>query len=290
MKALIFGCGYLGRRVATQWLNDGHHVHAVTRSAEAFATFQEMGIQPILADVCEPETLKELPAVDTILYSIAFDRRANRSREEVTCFGLRNVLDRVRDQCSRFIYISTSSVYGQTTGEWVDETSECQPTSEGGQLNLAAENLVRDSFQMNGSGTATILRLAGIYGPGRLLTRIEALRAGQPLAGKPDAWLNLIHVDDAASAIIECANDPGQATTYNVVDDRPVLRSDYFGLLARLVGAPDPVFDPSRPTARGSGGLNKRCSNRKIRTDLSWMPKYATIETGLPASIAKDEG
>ncbi len=285
MRILIFGCGYLGRRVAAEWIQAGHTIFAATRSSQNAETLLQLEIHPLIGDVCDPATLANLPEVDVVLHAIGFDRNSGRSHEEVTCGGTRNILEAVNDRCRRFIQISSTSVYGQSAGEWVDENSVCEPVQVGGQMAVVAEWLVRDSFPETSGIHATILRLAGIYGPGRLLSRIESLRAGTPILGRGDSWLNLIHVDDAVRAIVKCATIQAAGTTYNVVDDRPIERREYFSRLAQLIGAPEPTFDANQPAARGAGGLNKRCSNYKLREAVGWTPTFTSIDSGLPASI-----
>jgi nucleoside-diphosphate-sugar epimerase len=287
MRALIFGCGYLGRRVADVWVASGYEVFAVTRSPAKADVLRQGRIRPIIADVCEPASLLDLPAVDVVLHAIGFDRNSGKTQEEVTCGGVRNILAAVRQKCARFIQISSTSVYGQSDGEWVDETSACEPSQPGGQLNLAAEQLVLQHFASGNTSVAMILRLAGIYGPGRLLSRIDALRASAPIAGRGDSWLNLIHVDDAVTAILACVSRGDTGAAYNVVDDQPIERREYFEMLARLIGAPAPIFDPDTDRARGSGGRNKRCSNRRLRQCLGWIPKYPSIAVGLPQAVGE---
>lgn len=285
MRTLIFGCGYLGRRVARAWREAGHEVHAVTRSAAKADELAASGIHPWIADVCDAQSLTKLPEVDVVLHAIGYDRSSGKSQEEVTCGGVRNLLNSIHDRYRRFIQISSTSVYGQSAGEWVDETSECQPVLTGGQLALAAEKLVRAAHPPGCGQSFVILRLAGIYGPDRLLSRIDSLRAGQPLSGSGDAWLNLIHVDDAATAVVRAALLNDIEGEFVIVDDQPLSRREYFEQLARLVEAPQPQFDQTLPSKRGSGGLNKRCSNRKARQELGWVPAYSSAATGLPASI-----
>jgi nucleoside-diphosphate-sugar epimerase len=284
MRILIFGCGYLGKRVALARIAAGDTVSAMTRSEQNAESFRAIGIQPLIGDVCAPMTLNGLPHFDAVLHAIGFDRNSGRTQREVTYGGMRNVLDAIGQRGSRFLHISSSSVYGQSEGEWVDEESACEPTQPGGSLNFAAEQLVRDHFAV-ATTQATVLRLAGIYGPGRLLSRIESMRAGTPIAGSGDSWLNLIHVDDAVTAIVKSLEADSPSRTYNVVDDHPIERRDYYGLLAKLIGAPAPTFDTNQPGARGSGGLNKRCSNRKLREELGWKPTYSSIALGLPAAL-----
>jgi len=173
LRKLVIGCGYLGQRVARRWLAQGDSVVALTRSEARARSFHESGIEPVIGDVTDPATLAGLPEVDTLLYAVGLDRGSGQSQREVSVGGLENVLGRMAGRVRRILYISSTSVYGQNDGEWVDETSECRPESENGKVCLDAEDLLRDRVP-----DANILRLAGIYGPGRLVARIEALRAG----------------------------------------------------------------------------------------------------------------
>src|SRR5215471_11881471 len=215
-RKLVIGCGYLGGRVARQWFLQGDHVFALTRSPERAQILQNSGLEPLTGDVTEPDTLGQFPEVDTVLYAVGLDRTKGKSQREVYVGGLANVLDRVAGNVGRFLYISSTSVYGQNSGEWVDETSECRPESENGKVCLDAEAVLRSRLPQ-----ANILRLAGIYGPGRLVTRVAAMRAGHVLDGDPDAWLNLIHVDDAVAAILVSETRGAAGSTYIVSDDRP---------------------------------------------------------------------
>ena len=239
---LIFGCGYLGRRVAALWQRQNRPVIAVTRSPKRCEEFRRDGLMPHIADICEPETLRGLPDAECVLFAVGYDRNSGKTRQEVFVDGLRNVLTEIGPRCRRFIYVSSTSVYGQQDGGWVDETSPCEPMQPGGMCCLAGEKLVRDLIANSQASTtsAVALRLAGIYGPDRLLSRITDLKAGKPLSGKPEAWLNLIHVDDAAAAVIAAAEWNGprsqerQFEVFLVCDDRPVQRGEYYSRLAQL--------------------------------------------------------
>lgn len=283
MQVLIVGCGYLGLRVASKWQQQGHTVHAVTRSAERAASFQQQGLRPLVVDICEIPADLHWPEVDVVLFAVGFDRTAGRSQREVYVDGLRAVLERVSTR--RVVYISSSSVYGQQQGEWVDETSPTEPTQPGGQLCLEAEHLVATLGEKR-QHAWSILRLSGIYGPGRLLSRVASLQQGEPLAGLPDAWLNLIHVDDAARAVTHLCERDEPARLYVVSDNLPVRRRDYYEELARLTGAPQPTFDSSQPARRGAGGLNKRCQNTRLITELLPQLEFPDYRTGLVQALA----
>lgn len=289
MDKLIIGCGYLGRRVAKAWLRAGHRVSALTRSEAHAEEMTQAGLRPVIGDVCDAASLSGLPAADAVLYCVGYDRSSGRSQHEVSVDGLQNVLNQIRSTAHRLIYISSSSVYGQSAGEWVDEDSECHPVQEGGKSSLAAEALIRSYYPMNGidgpASSANIIRLTGIYGPGRLLSRVDSLKTGAVFAGSGEAWLNLIHVDDAVNVVLACEEKGIPGATYLASDDQPVRRSEYFGLLAKLCGAPAPRFDPGQTPARGSGGINKRCSNRRMREELGVTLTYAAITSGLPHAL-----
>ena len=290
MDKLIIGCGYLGRRVAAAWLQAGHSVTALTRSANNAVELSRLGITPVIGDVCDPKSLAALPVVQSVLFAVGYDHTSGHTQREVYVEGLRHVLDQVAGRGERLIYISSSSVYGQSSGEWVDEFSPCEPVQSGGQCCLAAEELIRATFPiLEGTDAArpfaNVLRLSGIYGPGRLLSRVESLRAGELLAGRGDAWLNLIHVDDAAGAVLACEQQGQPGETYLITDDRPLRRDEYYSQLARWVAAPPPVFLDDQPAKRGSGGLNKRCSNGKARAELGLTLRFPSFIAGLPHAL-----
>lgn len=281
MRRLIIGCGYLGCRVADLWREEGDRVKALTRTADRARILRDRGLHPLVGDVSQPGTLADLPSVDTVLYAVGYDRHAGLSKHEVYVQGLRHVLAAIPASVSRFVYVSSTSVYGQRQGEWVDETSECQPTSEGGSICLQAERLLRD--QLQGRVPYQILRHSGLYGPGRLIARLSALRSREPLPGNPLGWLNLVHVDDAARAILLCSRRSTEAETLLVTDSEPFVRRRYYEALAALVGVPAPVF---REEPEPRADLGKRCSNRRLCEAIGPWQTYPTIAEGLPHAVS----
>lgn len=276
-SALIIGLGYLGSRVARLWTESGLQVLATTRSRHRFESIRRMGVEPVHWDVNVGGD--RLPSVQTVLYDVGFDRSQGRDRRQVYVEGLENTLAHL-PRPERFIYISTTGVYGDHAGAWVDETTPTRPLDESGQVCLAAEQVLWD-FAATNHWAAVVLRLAGIYGPGRLIGA-DRLRAGEAIAGDPEGCLNLIHVEDAARAV-ECARLRGRAgETYLVSDGHPVVRRDFYAHLAGFVGAPEPKFDPgSASRYRG----DRKVSNRKMMEELRPNLAYDSFTEGLKSSL-----
>jgi nucleoside-diphosphate-sugar epimerase len=286
MTTLIVGCGYLGRRVGRLLRAQGERVWGTSRSVARARELAEWDIEPILADVLRPETLEALPAAERLVYCVGFDRTAGASMRTVYVEGVRNVLDRVAGPVDRLVYASSTGVYGQDDGGWVDENSPTEPRHESGLVMLEAENVVRSYAGPQGL-PAVILRFSGLYGPGRLVRRSQ-LERGEAILGDPEKYLNLIHVDDAARVTVAALErgEPGQV--YLASDDRPITRRQYYGSLAEELHVPPPRFEaplPSSPEARRDEA-NKRISNRKIHTDLRFDLRYPDITTGLVAALA----
>jgi nucleoside-diphosphate-sugar epimerase len=306
MQAVILGCGYLGRRVAVLWRSQGHDVSALTRSSDHAVRLRALGIEPLLGDVLDRASLQSLPSADVVLYAVGYDKQAGVAKREVYVQGLENVLREIAPRVGRFLYVSSTSVYGQDGGEWIDETSPSVPSTEDGQICLAAEQTVWRFFPLDtpvessgGTGSpgapgpvpptanvsgrgAIVLRFSGIYGPGRLLRRIESVRNREPIRANPDGFLNLIHVDDGARIVAAIAERGRLGATYLVTDNRPVRRREYYTLLAQLVGALPPIFQAD---AADAGRLNKRCSNARLRGELGDLFQFPTVEAGLPDAI-----
>ena len=280
---LIFGCGYLGRRVAERWRGAGDRVFAVTRSKETAERFAEVGYEPLVADVTNRESLANLPDADTLLFAVGYDRRAGPSIQEVYAEGFANVLGAMEGRAGRVVYISTTGVYGDAGGDWVDESTPPAPARDGGKASLAAEQALKAPPWADRS---VVLRLAGIYGPDRL-PYLAKLRAGEPIAAPRDGWLNLIHVDDAATATLaaaEAADPPGLVC---VSDGAPPQRRDYYAEVARRLGAEPPRFvEPEAGSPRAArAAADKRVRNRVLTDELGATLAYPTYREGLAAII-----
>jgi nucleoside-diphosphate-sugar epimerase len=283
MTRLIFGCGYLGERVARRWREAGDDVFIVTRSEAKARAFEQNGYQSLVADVTRPESLVSLPAAKTVLFAVGFDRAAGGSIEEVYAGGMRNVLTALPSSVGRLIYISTTGVYGSAGGDWVDEDTPTDPQRDGGRASLAAEEVLAASpFADRG----VVLRLAGIYGPGRI-PFLEKLRAGEAIPAVSEGYLNLIHVEDAAAVVVAAGQLDRKGQVYCVSDGCPVERGEYYREVARRIGAAPPTFvKPALNSPRAARAeSNRRVKNTRMLAELGLQLQYPDYRSGLAAIL-----
>ena len=285
MTKLIFGCGYLGHRVAKLWLAAGEEVCVVTRSVERAEKLSDVGFQSVVADVAKADTLTNLPSAETVLFAVGFDRSAGNTIAEVYAGGVYNVRQALPASVERFIYISTTGVYGPAGGNWVDENTPPNPQRDGGKASLAAEQLLGEN--------SLVLRLGGIYGPDRV-PYLAKLRAGEPIAAPSEGWLNLIHVEDGAAVVLAAeAWTKGQAKgphVFCVCDGQPVVRGDYYREVARRIGAEPPRFvtpDPKSPAA-ARAAADRRIFNFKLKQELKYEFAYPSFREGLAAILGNN--
>ena len=290
-STLIFGTGYLGERAGRLLVERGETVYGTTRSPARGEALAAIGIKPVVVDVTEPGSLDGLPRVDRILYCVGFDRKSGRSIRQVYVDGFGHVLDVLaRDQpLCPLVYASSTGVYGGHDGDWVEESSPADPQTESGQACLDAEQLLAQHQNQHECG-AMILRFAGLYGPDRIMRR-ESLQRGEPVVGSPDKWLNFIQIDDAAAVAVRALDEvvPSALDLFLVSDGHPVVRSQFYGVVAELLQAPPPRFEAPKPgsPAASREESNKRISNRKLINHWGAILRYPAIRTGLAASLAE---
>jgi nucleoside-diphosphate-sugar epimerase len=287
VSTLIVGCGYLGARVGSMLVRRGDHVWGTVRSTRRATEIASHGINPVIADVLGPETLGSLPAAERVLYCVGYNRAGGADMRTVYVEGLQNLLERLPAFASRLVYASSTSVYGQSEGEWVDEDSPAEPLQDSGRVCLEAEHVARH-WARAARASLVVLRLSGLYGPDRVIRR-ALLERGEPIPGDPARYLNLVHIDDAAQAAVAALDAAGPDPLYLVSDDRPVERCEYYALAAHLLNAPPPRYESegSSPgkAAVGQDASNRRIANRRMRTGLGLELLYPDIAAGLPAAL-----
>lgn len=285
----ICGMGYLGLRVARQALGRGMRVTGLIRSADRAETLRAEGFDMVTGDLAERDWHAEVsPSVDFVLNCVAGGGGGLEGYRRTYLEGMRSLNQWCNQGFNgRLVYTSSTGVYPFSEGEWVTEETPFEPPPGKGEILRQAERVL----QTCGPDGWTILRLAGIYGPGRhyLLNRI--LSGASELSGEGDAYLNLIRVEDICAAIWKTwyANESALNTIYNVVDDRPSLKREVIEWLAERTGRPTPGFNPDKSIRQRrlpNGKLpHRRISNAKLKGATNWQPKFATYRLGFEPLI-----
>ena len=252
-------------------MQQGHDVWGIRRSNKPVAE----GVTVISADVADAETLIDLPTeLDIVVYSVASPVFSKEGYHNYYVKGLKNILKAVKDQSpKRVIFVSSSSVYHQMDGEWVDETSETKPSSFAGKEMLAAEEALNAA-----NVPSTSVRFTGIYGPGR--TRmIEQARHGGYCDPEPAVWTNRIHRDDCIGVLNLLINKGLAGETldnlYLATDDEPAPLFDVLEWMKDRIGEVDPDNDVGEVSRRA----NRRCSNKRLRA-LGYEFKFVNYRDG----------
>lgn len=256
----------MGVTLATRLAGEGHRVFGLRRRARELPE----GVEPFEADLTDPDTLRALPTVDAIVYAAAPDARGEEAYRTVYVEGLENVL-RASARSARVLFASSTAVYGQRDGSLVDETSETRPLGYRGRVLLDAEAVVAAL-----GSRATVLRLAGLYGPGRARL-LDAVFRGDAEYARGEI-VNVIHRDDAAGVLRHLMTAP--PGLYLGVDDEPVDKETLLRWLAARTGSPPPRerVDAS-PLAGG-----KRLSNRRLR-DSGYEFSFPTFREGFESLL-----
>ncbi|MDP3857950.1 MAG: SDR family oxidoreductase [Stagnimonas sp.] len=278
---LILGCGDIGRRIGRQHLGPGVEVIGAVRSAASAAAVAAAGLVPLRLDLDQP--LPPLPCADTVYWC------APPPAEGETDRRLRAVLTVLRPPAQGLLYISTSAVYGDCQGRWISEAEPLKPGSGRGRRRLDAELALRAWSARTGARTV-VLRVPGIYGPGRL--PVERLRRGDPVLREQDSpYTNRVHADDLAAACMLALRQGEVGAAYNISDGRPTTMSDYLLRCARLLGLPEPPRIALAEAAATFSPMlmsfleeSKRLDASRLRA-LGWQPRHPDLDEGLPACV-----
>ncbi|MBJ7263839.1 MAG: NAD-dependent epimerase/dehydratase family protein [Burkholderiaceae bacterium] len=236
----------------------------------------------VAGDLSDPQSLTHLPSdITHVMFTPTPGDRSAVAYERVFLHGQKTLYAALAqsrssgDAFKRWLFVSSSAVYGDHHGDWIDETTPTAPQGFNGEVLCAAEDWLAAH-----EGQACVLRLAGLYGPGRvqLLERLRAGRAHAPI--DPPHMANRIHIEDAASACATLLMHPHPESVYLGADDHPQALHSLYAALAELLGAPRPTAG-SPPANVGS----KRMSNARLRS-AGWTPRYPDAVTGYTAVIA----
>lgn len=291
MRVLIIGCGYVGQPLGEELVRLGHDVTGVTRSTRNHDALKALSIKPIALDVTKRAELDQLPqAFDWVVNTASSNQGGIEEYQQVYVQGTRNLIDWLQSSPpKKFVYTSSTSVYGQTDGSLVKESSPADPASDTGKALIAAEKLLLDAAS-DKKFPAIILRVAGIYGPERGHLFLQYLQDQARIAGKGDRLLNMIHRLDLIHCIIAALKNGHGGEIYNAVDDEPVPQIHFFRWLSETLGKNMPPFgdDPNAAT-RKRAVTHKKVLNRKLKMELGYQFKYPTFRQGYTAEIKRLE-
>ncbi|AOS45758.1 dTDP-glucose 4,6-dehydratase [Lacunisphaera limnophila] len=285
-RLVIFGCGYVGSALARAAVAAGATVEALTRNPEKAAALRAAGLAKVVeADLAAPGWHPQIEGgADWVVNTVSSGGPDQYWQSYVV--GMQSILSwagRAGQQpVGTLVYTSSTSVYPQGEGAVVDETQWAHGATPNGRTISESEVLLK-----NAPETAVrrryILRLAGIYGPGRHHL-LDQLRAGATtLTGTGGHHLNLIHRDDIVAAILACLHAPATVGSeiFNVADLAPSRREEVVAWLCAQLGRPEPVFDGTTTARRGGAPMPDRIiSSAKIQQELGWRPQFPDYRAG----------
>ena len=283
MHVLVLGCGYVGRELGRQLLDAGHDVTGVVRSASSAKDLADIGIEPVRADLTDQSAISALPDADALVFAASAGRGSVAEARELYVDGLRGIVAEFAEREStpdRLLLTSTTGVYGDHGGDWVDESTPIAPERAKAEVIAEAEAIVHRS-----GVDGTVARFAGLYGPGRyrIDSYLDSVTAG---------WRNSIHRDDAAGALAWfLTEDVARNETVLVTDGNPVERWVFGDWLAEQVGAPEPEKLTVAERVAGlpeSASLrvasDKRCRNDRLLA-TGYELQYPSVYEGYESAV-----
>jgi len=289
---LISGCGDIGIRIARylqhQSGHNGSTIYGLIRRVELTPALEAEHIQPVIADLDNPESLNRVPTLNATIIHLApppgDSGRDNKTRDPrfralLACCDTNGLPGKI-------VLLSTTAVYGDCHGNWIDETAEVNPQTDRGRRRLDAELALREWAEQRNI-PYSIIRVSGIYGPGRL--PIERLEKGLPILREDLApFSNRIHQDDLAAICVTAALRAPSGAIYNACDGHPSTMSHYFKSIAKALNLPmPPELDLEQAEKQLSAGMlsylreSRRMSNRKVLEELNVKLQYPDLEAGL---------
>lgn len=287
MRVLIIGCGYVGMALASRLRGLGHEVWALRRNPGPVESAAASGITFLQADITRPETLSSLPsAYDWVVNCVSASHGGAEAYRAVYVEGMRNVVEWLRvTPPQRFVYTSSTGVYGQMDGCVVDEASPTMPEAETARVLIEAEQLLLEATRRD-RFPGVVLRVAGIYGPGRGFWFKQFLNGEARIDGDGGRVLNSIHLEDVVGSIVAALEKGMPGRIYNAVGDHPSTQLEIFQWLSQRLNKPlPPRAEPGADPTRKRGMTNKRVSNRRLKTELGYHFRYPTFKEGYAAEV-----
>jgi nucleoside-diphosphate-sugar epimerase len=284
---LIAGCGYVGQRLAVR-LNQPYRVTALVRSAQAATRLEQVGLKTSVLDL---DRVRASDAIPERLEQEAIVYLAPPPASGESDLRLDRFLQLATVPPRTFVYMSTTGVYGDTGGDWVDESSPLRPRTDRARRRVSAEEMTR-VWCNERRVRRVVLRVPGIYGPGRL--PIERLQRSEPVIRTQEAGIsNRIHVDDLVEACLLAISNQEARGVYNVTDGNSISSTEFTQLVARIAGLPSPpqvsleeaqlTFSPERLSFVNE---SRRVSNDRMLKHLGLKLRYGDVEAGIRDSLA----
>lgn len=283
MKLFIAGCGDIGGRLARRAIAEGVSVSALARSDTSIERLRMIGVEPLPGDLDDPNTLDLSPlSGKTVLY---FVPPPTRGDDDPRMAAFTEALP-TDTPPAKLIYLSTSGVYGDRGGEWVDEETPPNPQTPRAKRRIDAETRLRAWGREHGV-PVVVLRVGGIYGPDRL--PLARLKRGEPLLREAECgYTNRIHAEDLVTTCLAAAERGAADRIYNISDGHPGTMTAYFKAIAEHFGLPRPEEIPLEEAKRRltSGMLSyllesRRMDNRRMVEELGVTLRYSDLSTGL---------
>ncbi len=278
-RAVVAGCGFLGEAVAGFFCESGWRVLGLTATQESAAGLGGRAHGVIAADI--RGDLRGIPDAwqepDVLIHCASSGHGGADAYRAVYRDGLARLIGRLSPRLT--IFTGSTSVYGQADGAWVDESSLTLPERETGRVLLEAERIALDAGGI-------VARLAGIYGPGRSTLLDKCLTGSAVLEDGGGHWINQIHRDDAARALLLLAGRGVASGIYNVSDGRPATQREVCTWLAAALAIPLPPVGPPSPKLK-RGNSNKRVSNAKL-VAAGWRPAFSSYADAIPRLLARE--
>jgi nucleoside-diphosphate-sugar epimerase len=299
VKTFVAGAtGVLGRRVVRLLVTAGHDVSALARSDESATLLRRLGATPVRAQLFDPDALRGAVAGHEVVCNLATHipptskmalPRAWAENDRIRTEGSKNLVEAVlAGGTPRYVQESIALVYRDGQDRWLDESSPIDAVANLGSATTAEANAAR----VTGAGaTGVVLRFATFYGPdsGSTLDMIRLARRRIALGAGPDRYMSSITTDDAAAAVVASLGAP--AGLYNVGDDEPVTRREFFASLAGALGVRPPFIAPAALARLGgprAAGIlrSQRVSNGAFVEATGWRPASPSVREGWPVVVA----
>jgi len=285
MRVLIVGCGYVGLPLGTELVRQGHEVFGLRRSNPVELT--HAGIIPLRADITDAASLKGLPGqFDWVVNCAASGGGSAEDYQKLYLEGNRNLISWLtKSPPKKFVYTSSTSVYAQNDGSVVTESSPTEPEAPTAKILLQTEETLLAAARKG--FPAVVLRVAGIYGPGRGHAFKQFLSGEARIEGNGARHFNMIHRDDLIRVIGTALDRGNPGEIYNAADNAPVTQLEFFEWLASQLDRPlPPRIDVDSEISRKRGLTNKRVSNAKLRKELKYEFKHPDFRAGYAQEIA----